>query len=103
MKKELNMQLDEHLDLLKDIANKSLNGISVKEILNLRQTYHLNEYEYCNLIKLRYIVPLGLLGLEYFISAEVERIVFFYIHHQIQQLPVERYDSDTKFHFSMVD
>lgn len=98
MKKELNMQLDEHLDLLQNIVFKSIGGITVKEIIELRQTYQLDEYEYFNRIKLRYIVHLGF---EYNLTQEVERILFSYINHLIHELPIEGLDNDNEFHLSV--
>lgn len=95
MKRELNMEL------LQDIAFKSIGGITVKEIIELRQTYQLDEYEYFNRIKLRYIVHLGLLGFEYKITHEVERILSSYINHLIHELPVDGLDSDNEFHLSV--
>lgn len=100
MKKNLNMQLDEHMNLIQDIAFKSIGGISGKEIFKLRQTYQLDEYEYFNRIKFLYIVPLGFLGVEYKISDEVEQILFSYIHYIITELQLENMDSNYKIIFS---
>lgn len=41
MKKELNMQLVEQMDLLQDIVFKSIGGITVNEIIELCQTYQI--------------------------------------------------------------
>ena len=101
MKKELNMQLDINMDLLQDIAFKSIGGITVKEIIELRQIYQLDAYEYFSRIKIRYILHLGLLGFEYKITHEVERILFSYINHLIHELPVDGLDSDNEFHLSV--
>lgn len=101
MKKELNIQLDEHMDLIQDIAFKSIKGITKKEIIELRQTYQLDEYKYFTQIKLRYIVHLGFLGLEYKKTHEVERILFSYISYLIHELPMDGLDNVNKFHLSV--
>ncbi|MCL1701168.1 hypothetical protein [Lysinibacillus sp. Bpr_S20] len=101
MKKELNMQLNIHMDLLQDIAFKSINGITVKEIIELRQIYQQGKYKYFNQLKIRYILHLGYLGLEYEITPELECILFSYINNLIQELPVEGLDNDNVFHLSV--
>ena len=63
MVKELNLQLETHTDLLEGIALKSLEGIRVSEIIELRQTS--KQDEYYNKLKSIYIIHLGLFSLEY--------------------------------------
>jgi hypothetical protein len=97
MKKELNLQLDAHVELLQDISFKSINGIKVKEIIELRTLCKKNKYDYFNRIKLKYIVGLGMLGLEYKIHTGIEKVLYSYINYLIHELPVENYDSDAEF------
>jgi hypothetical protein len=49
MKKELNLELDEHVKLLQDIAVKAIESIDVKEIIKLKKLFHEREtHEYFN-------------------------------------------------------
>lgn len=97
MKKVLNLQLDEHAELLQDIAFKSINGIKTKEILELRAIRKNDSYKYFNLIKLKSVLFLGWLGFEYNINLEIEKIVLGYIDYLVNNLPVENMDSDAQF------
>jgi len=103
MNKELNLQLDIHtdLDLIQEVAFKSLAGIKVSEIIKLRHTYKQDEKDYYNQIKMKYIIYLGLLSKEYKVNKEVERILFSYISHLIHELPVENMDDDDEFTLSI--
>lgn len=101
MKKELNLQMDTSLELLQNIAFKSLEGIKVSEVVELRRILLADEHEFFNLIKLKYILHLGLLGLEYKITTEVERVLFGYINYLLHELPVDSWDENDKLSFSM--
>ncbi|WP_087972751.1 hypothetical protein [Oceanobacillus rekensis] len=85
-KKELNLNIEAHSRLVTNIIEKSLAGVTVKEITELRQACELNRYEYYNKLKLKYIVLLGLLGLDYKITQEIEESIFFLMHDIIQQI-----------------
>lgn len=102
MKKELNIQLDTHMELIQEVAFKSLDGIKVSEIKELRYTCKKDEIAFFNKIKLKFIIHLGFLGLEYKITHEVEPILFSYIRYLLHELPVENLDSDDKFHLSII-
>ena len=95
MNKQINLQLDSHLDKVQEVAFKSLAGITFIEIFELQQIYNQDFQKYFNLIKMKYIVHLGLLNLEYKISDEVEHILFSYIHYLISEIHLENKDSTT--------
>ena len=101
MKRELNIQLDTHMDLIQEMAFKSLGEIKVSEIIELRHKCKRDENMFFNQIKLRYILPLGLLGLKYKINVEVERILFGYINYLIHEIPVESMERDATLHISI--
>ena len=103
MKKELNVHLDTHLDLIQEVAFKALAGIKVSEMNELRYTYEQDEYKFFNQIKLKYVLPLGLLSFEYKINHEVERILFSYINYLIHEIPVKKTDNDVQFDEFMVN
>lgn len=92
-KKELNLKSEKHSKLITNIVEKALAGISIKEIIELRKVGAENRYEYYNRIKLKYIGMLGLLGINYEITEEVESRLFFLIHDIIQQITVEKYEN----------
>lgn len=87
-KKELNLESEQHSKLITNIIEKSLTGITVKEIIELKNTCEQDSYEYYNKLKLRYIVPFGLLGLNYNLTLEIEETIFFFIHDIIHQISV---------------
>ncbi|MFS0637297.1 hypothetical protein AB1K84_15465 [Mesobacillus foraminis] len=101
MKREFNLQLNEHMELLQDIAFKSINGIKVKEIVELRKLHNEDTYSYLNRIKLRYIALYGLLGLEYHVNQEIEKVLFSYITHLIKELPVENLNPYNEINISV--
>lgn len=101
MKKELNIQLDAHMDLIQEMAFKSLDGIKVSDIIELRHTCKRDENMFFNQIKLRYILPLGLLGFKYKINVEIERILFGYINYLIHAIPVESMERDVALQLSI--
>jgi len=96
MKKELNLQLDAHMELIQDIAFKSINGIKVNEIIELRKLCKKNKHDYFYTIKLKYIVGLGMLGLKYKIDDSIEKVLYSYINYLIHEIPVENYNSDAE-------
>lgn len=96
MKKQINLQLDSHLEMVQDVALKSLAGITLFEIFELHQTFNQDAHKYFNLIKIKYIVHLGLLNLEYKISDEVEHKLFSYIHYLINEIRLENMDGNYK-------
>jgi hypothetical protein len=101
MKQELNLQLDAHMNLLQNIAFQAISGIKVKEVSELRNICKKDKDKYFNHIKLRYIVFLGGLGLNYKISQDIERVLFNYINYLIHELPVENKDSNAQFNISV--
>lgn len=100
-KKELNLDNEAHMELLQDIAYKAINGIGAKDIIELKELCLKDHYEYFNRVKIKYIVPLGMLSLTYQINTGIEKILFNYINYLIQELPAEQYkDSNVTFSFS---
>ncbi|MDF2039855.1 hypothetical protein P2R12_23215 [Cytobacillus oceanisediminis] len=101
MKKELNLIIASHMELLQGTAFKAISGISVKEILELRNIYSNDRYEYFNRVKLKYIFPLGMLVLTFKINTDIEKVLFQYFNHLMYGLPAEQYkDSEVTFNFS---
>lgn len=99
MKRELNLQKDTHMDLLQEMAFISLTGTKVREIKELRFTFEQDKNEYFNSLKLKYVVLLGLLGLEYKISCEVEYTLFSYIDYLIREIIYDSLDDDDQLSF----
>ena len=99
MRKQVNLLLTSHLEMLQEVAFKSLTGIRVIEIFELRQILNQDAHKYFNLIKLKYMVYLGLLNLEYEISEEVEHILFSYTHYLISEIHLENMNSNDKISF----
>lgn len=99
MRKQVNLLLTSHLEMLQEVAFKSLTGIRVIEIFELRQILNQDAHKYLNLIKLKYMVYLGLLNLEYEISEEVEHILFSYTHYLISEIHLENMNSNDKISF----
>lgn len=91
MKTLLNLNNDSHLKLLQDTAYKAIDGISVQEILTLKKTYTDDPYTYFNQVKLKYLFPLGMLGITFRINQEVEQAVFQYISYLLHELPLDQY------------
>lgn len=79
-KLELNLQSEQDSKLVFNIVEKSLAGITRKEIIELREVCEQDKFDYYNKLKLKYIVPLGLLGLDYKITLEIEETIFLLIH-----------------------
>lgn len=100
MKKQFNVQFDSHMEMVQEVAFKSLEGITVGEISELCHLFIQDTHKYFNLIKLKYIMHLGLLNLEYKISDEVEHILFSYIHYLITEIQLENTDSNDKIIFN---
>lgn len=96
MKKQLNLQLDTHIEMVQEVAFKSLAGITVGEISELRLMFNQDTHSYFSLIKLKYVIRLGLLNLEYKISDELEHILFSYIHYLISEIQLENLKSSHK-------
>jgi hypothetical protein len=92
-KKALNLKSEKHSKLITNIVEKALAGISIKEIIELRKICEESRYEYYNRIKLKYISMLGLLGLTYNITEEVESCIFFFIHDIIHQVSIDKYEN----------
>ncbi|WP_200411253.1 hypothetical protein [Virgibacillus salexigens] len=89
-KKELDLQTEQHNKLITDIVEKSLAGITIDEIVGLKELCEKNRYEFYNRVKLKYIAHLGLLGIDYKITIEIEEAVFFFIHDIIHQVSTNR-------------
>jgi hypothetical protein len=89
MKKELNLNYEAHSQLITNIVEKSLAGITRYEILKLRSICYQDKYEYYNILKLKYGELLGLLGLNFRITLEVEEAIFFLIHDVIQEITLD--------------
>ncbi|MDF2039347.1 MULTISPECIES: hypothetical protein [Cytobacillus] len=102
MKKEFNLQLDAHMELLQGIAYKSINGIKINEILELRNICKEDNYQYFNRIKLLYIIFLGRLGLEYDINQGIEKALFNYINYIIHILPVEKMECEGQININIL-
>jgi hypothetical protein len=100
MKKELNLDIESHMKLLEDTAFEAISGISAKEILELKAICSKDRYTYFNLVKLRYIVPLGMLGFTYQINTAIEKVLFYYINYLIHALPAEQYEDSAVFNIS---
>ncbi|WP_262177764.1 hypothetical protein [Saccharococcus sp. Marseille-Q5394] len=93
MKKELNLESAKHSKMIYEVVEQALKGISKKEIVKLRKICAEDGYEYCNYIKIKYIIGLGMLGLEYRVTQEVEEVVFFMIHRIIHRITItDEYD-----------
>lgn len=88
-KKMLNLQSEQHSKYILKIVEKSLAGITMNEITELRKLCTENRIDYYNHIKLRYITLLGLLGINFQITEEVESTVFFFIHDILHQITVD--------------
>ncbi|WP_391116878.1 hypothetical protein [Psychrobacillus sp. L3] len=101
MKKELNLQSNLHVELIQKLALKSLNGIKVSEVLELRQTYKQDKNIYFNLLKLKYIIHLEFLSIEYKITKEVEKAVFGYVNYLILELPMNDLLEDAEITISI--
>jgi hypothetical protein len=95
-KKELNLNTEQHSKLIKGVVENALTSIRVSEIVELKDLCQKDRNTYCNKLKLRYIVFLGLLGLNYNITEEVEEYVFFFLHDLIHQITVSDDDDDTE-------
>lgn len=100
MKKQLNLRLEEHVAMIQEVAFKSLSGIKVSEIKELRQLFNQDKHRYFNKIKLKYVILLGILGLEYSATDKVEGILFSYITHLITELPIENSSDDNEIYFN---
>lgn len=100
MRNQLNLHVDSHIKMIQEVAFNSLAGITVGEISDLRNIFHQDTYHYFNLIKLKYILHLGLLNVEYKISDEVEQILFSYIHYLITEIQLENMDINDKVVFN---
>jgi len=100
MKKQFDLQVEEHVDLLQKVAFQSLSGIKVSEIKELRRLFNQDKREYFNKTKLKYIILLGLLGLEYSGTDKVEEILFSYITHLITELPIDNFNDNNEIHFN---
>ncbi len=100
MKQELNLKLEAHLDLIQGLINKSINGITASEVMELRETRLKDMNQYFSLIKSKYILLFGLLSLEYKVNQENERIVFAYIDYLVHELPVDKLDTDLEVSFN---
>lgn len=94
-KKELNLELEQESKLITDIIEKSLAGITRREIVELRKICNQDRYKYYNKIKFKYIVFIGLLGLNFKITEEIEETVFFFIHDIIHKISVNGADNKT--------
>ena len=102
MKKKLDIKQSSHMELLQEVAFKSLKGITVGEIITLRQLSKVDKTAYSNHLKLRYILHMGLLGLKFRITFQIEHTVFSYIDYLIHELPVEYMEDDYEFTLSML-
>jgi len=74
-----------------EIAEQALVGITRNEISQLRKTYYEDKFYFFNKLRLRYIVPLGLVGLEYYIFDEVEATLFTFIQELIFKISTTGY------------
>lgn len=101
MKKSLNVKRSSRMELLQEIAFKSLKNVTVGEIVNLRKISEVDKIAYFNNLKLKYILHLGLLGLKYKINNEIEHTLFSYIDYLIHELPVENMKDDYQFTLSI--
>ena len=101
MKKSLNIKQSSHMEIIQEVAFKSLKRITVGEIINFRKISKVDKNAYYNNLKLKYILHLGLLGLEYKINNEIEHIVFSYIDYLIHELPAENMEDDYEFTLSV--
>ncbi|WP_010530931.1 hypothetical protein [Lentibacillus jeotgali] len=87
-KKPYNLQSEQGSKMIINIVEKSLAGITVKEIMELKKLCAEDRYEYYNRIKLKYITLLLPLGFNFLITEEVEKTIFFFIHDIIHQISV---------------
>ena len=101
MKKSLNIKQSSHMEIIQEVAFKSLKRITVSEIINLRKLSKVDETAYYNNLKLKYILHLGLLELNFKITHEIEHIVLSYIDYLIHELPVENMEDDYEFTLSI--
>ena len=101
MKKSLNIKQSSHMEIIQEVAFKSIKRVTVSEIINLRKLSEVDNTAYCNNLKLKYILHLGLLGLTFIINKEIEHIVFSYIDYLIHELPVENMEDDYEFTLSI--
>ncbi|MBD7935920.1 hypothetical protein H9655_02670 [Cytobacillus sp. Sa5YUA1] len=91
MKTLLNLNNEAHLKLLQDTAFKAIDGISIQEVLNLQKSFKDDPYMYFNQVKLKYLLPLGMLGLSFKINQEVEHALFQYISYVLHELELDRH------------
>lgn len=100
MKKQFNLQLEEHLDVLQEVAFQSLSGIKVSEVIEIRKRFYQNINEYAEFIQILYFSQLNFLNLLYELNEEVERALFGYIDYVIREIAVENLDSSDTLSFS---
>lgn len=93
-KKEIDLQCKVHDKLITNIVEQALEGITGNNIIELRKVCRENRYEYYQRVKVRYIVGLGMLGLTYKITQEIEDNIFFLIHDIIHQITIDRYNKE---------
>ncbi|MCP1146161.1 hypothetical protein [Lysinibacillus endophyticus] len=97
MKTKFNLENPKHENLLTEVIFDAFNGISVKEVLELRQLFNSDKYHYLNRLKLLYIVPLLSLGTKYKINQEIEEIIIGYLTHLIHDMPTDNYTLEATF------
>ncbi|GGF16973.1 hypothetical protein GCM10010954_14540 [Halobacillus andaensis] len=88
MKKKLNMETQEGSKLIKELTVKVFQQITEKEVMELRKIFEVDSCKYQQLIKLKYIGPLGLLSLNYVITKEVEAVLYEFINEILHKVPV---------------
>lgn len=91
MKTKLNLHSEQHSKLISDIIEKALYGITPNEIIKLKNICEKDRYVYYSHVKLKYTTMLGLLGLKYQITEEIEETIFFFIHDIIQRITISMY------------
>ncbi|MRX52923.1 hypothetical protein GJU41_02970 [Bacillus idriensis] len=87
MKKVFNVDSEKHVQLVKKVIESAFKGLTTEEAVKLKKLYKECEYEYYTSLKLKYVLPLGMLKLEYHLPKEVEDYVTYSVHTLIQQLP----------------
>lgn len=86
--KSLNLENKQHARLIKNIAEQALKGITSGEIVSLRNICETDRYTYYNKLKLKYISLLGMIGLNFTVTEEIEEAIFFLIHEIIHQITI---------------
>ncbi|MGG1630063.1 hypothetical protein [Rossellomorea sp. NRS-1567] len=93
MKKQFNLESVKHKKILFQIVEQALTGITIKEIHDLKKLCKKDRFSYFDQIKMRYIIPLNLLGENFKLTEEIEITLFFIINDVISKLNIEKCDN----------